>query len=89
MGGCCDTENESPNNWEMLSNKGVGTADQWERGIATFFGVIDQTLTHFFWSTGLEVLSKFPFHSSMAKQVKQSGAVSPPEIRILVCEDLH
>ena len=24
-----------PNNWEMLSNKGVGTADQWECGTAT------------------------------------------------------
>ena len=35
MGGCRDTENESLNNWEMLSNKGVGTADQWERGTAT------------------------------------------------------
>ena len=33
--GCWDTENESLNNWEMLSNKGVGTADQWERGTAT------------------------------------------------------
>ena len=28
MGGCWDTENESLNNWEMLSNKGVETADQ-------------------------------------------------------------
>ena len=42
MGGCLDTENESLNNWEMkqaaaavLSNKGVGTADQWERSTAT------------------------------------------------------
>ena len=36
MAGCWDTENESLNNWEMLSNKGVGTADQWERGTATW-----------------------------------------------------
>ena len=35
MGGCGDTENESLNNWEMLSNKGVGTADQCERDMAT------------------------------------------------------
>ena len=35
MAGCWDTKNESLNNWEMLSNKGVGTADQWERGTAT------------------------------------------------------
>ena len=36
MAGCWDTKNESLNNWEMLSNKGVGTADQWERGTATW-----------------------------------------------------
>ena len=48
MGGCCDTENESLNNWEMLSNKGVGTADQWERGTAA-----NHNSTHFLvWSTG-------------------------------------
>ena len=57
-----DTENESLNNWEMLSNKGVGTANQWERSTATrqpittllIFCLIDRTLalTHFFWSTG-------------------------------------
>ena len=42
MGGCWDTENESLNNWEcskhaaaVLSNKGVGTANQWERSTAT------------------------------------------------------
>ena len=35
MGGSWDTENESLNNWEMLSNKEVETADQWERGMAT------------------------------------------------------
>ena len=35
MGGCWDTENESPNNWEMLLNNGVGRADQWECSTAT------------------------------------------------------
>ena len=34
-GGLLRYRNESPNNWEMLSNKGVGTADQWEHGTAT------------------------------------------------------
>ena len=27
MGGCWDTENESLNNWEMLSNKGLQTVN--------------------------------------------------------------
>ena len=30
-----------------------------------FFGVVDWTLTHCFWSTGWEVISKFPSHSSL------------------------
>ena len=30
-----------------------------------FFGVVDRTLTHFFWLTGWEVISKFPSHSSL------------------------
>ena len=33
----------------------------------SFFGVVDRTLTHFFWSTGWEVISKFPSHSSLSK----------------------
>ena len=63
----------------MLSNKGVGTADQWERATATqlysFFGVVDQTLTHFFWSTRWEVISKFPSHSSLFQP--QLGSIFP------------
>ena len=30
-----------------------------------FFSVVDRTLTHFFWSTGWEVLSKSLSHSSL------------------------
>ena len=31
----------------------------------SFFSVVNQTLTHFFWSTGWEVISKSPSHSSL------------------------
>ena len=31
----------------------------------SFFGVVDRTLTQFFWSTGWEVISKFPSQSSL------------------------
>ena len=31
----------------------------------SFFGVVDQTITQYFWSTGWEVISKFPSHSSL------------------------
>ena len=52
---------------------GVGTADQWDRGTATqqpittllIFGVVELTLTQYFWSTGWEVISKFPSQSSL------------------------
>ena len=30
-----------------------------------FFGVVNRTLTLFFWLTGWEVISKFPSHSSL------------------------
>ena len=41
-----------------------------------FFGVVDRTLTHFFWSTGWEVISKFPSHSSLSAIVSGSTSVS-------------
>ena len=34
-----------------------------------FFSVVDRTLTHFFWSTGWEVLSKSPSHSSLLQNL--------------------
>ena len=52
MVGCWDTENVSLNNWEMLSNKGVETADQCERGMATR-QPITTLLIFLVWSTGL------------------------------------
>ena len=42
----------------------------------SFFGVVDRTLTHFFWSTGWEVISKFPSHSSLSAIVSGSTSVS-------------
>ena len=36
----------------------------------SFFGLVDRTLTHFFWSTGWEVISKFPSHSSLSYALK-------------------
>ena len=58
----------------MLSNKGVETADQWERGLATWQPITTLLIFlcgrpdpySFFWSTGPEVISKFPSHSSLA-----------------------
>ena len=32
-----------------------------------FFSVVDRTPTHYFWSTGWEVISKSPSHYSMAR----------------------
>ena len=51
MGGCWDTENETLNNWEMLSNKGLETANQWEHGMATR-QPITTLLIFLVWSTG-------------------------------------
>ena len=33
-----------------------------------FFSVVDRTPTHYFWSTGWEVISKFPSHSSLQRR---------------------
>ena len=43
-----------------------------------FFSVVDRTLTHFFWSTGWEVLSKSPSHSSLTTHLTSTVLVAAP-----------
>ena len=51
--------------WGEPTNGSMARRHSSQSQLYSFFGVVDQTLTHFFWSTGWEVISKFPSHSSL------------------------
>ena len=52
--------------WRQPTNESVAWRHGSQSQLYQFFCVVDRTLTHFFLSTGPEVISKFPSHSSLA-----------------------
>ena len=50
-----------------------------------FFSVVDRTPTHYFWSTGWEVISKSPSHYSMLQMQVTTGALTYSTDVLLNC----
>ena len=62
--------------WGQPTNGSAARRHGSQSQLYSFFCLIDRTLTHFFWSTGWEVISKFPSHSSLLRCHSQNHSLN-------------
>ena len=68
--------------WRQPTNESAAWRHGSQSQLYSFFCVVDLTLTHLFWLTGWEVISKFPSHSSLEEWQNVSIL---PGIHLLKC----